>query len=72
MTIDRKPGPHTHRQPETRAAQVRDVAGPSEEDIHREHRAALEATLFHEGGAAPSEVVLELERGSLRVRRGER
>ena len=40
--------------------------GPSEEESHREHRAALEATLFHDP-ASPDEVVLELDSGLLRL-----
>lgn len=42
-------------------------AGPSEPESHTEHQAALDATVF--GGAAdPSEIVLELDGGELRVR----
>jgi hypothetical protein len=40
----------------------------SEEQIHREHSAALAATLFHDPGSR-DEVVLELESGSLRLLR---
>ena len=46
---------------------IREATGPSEEEIHREHRAALEATLFR--GAGPhDELILELDRGLLYVR----
>jgi hypothetical protein len=41
--------------------------GPTEEQVHREHAAALEATLFERGGTT-DEVVLELESGRLRLR----
>ncbi|HPG27736.1 MAG: hypothetical protein H6748_09075 [Spirochaetaceae bacterium] len=42
--------------------------GPSERESHSEHRAALDATVFRPSGD-PSELVLELEAGELRVRR---
>ena len=38
----------------------------SEEESHREHRAALEATLFRKR-ASEDEVVLELAEGQLRI-----
>jgi len=40
---------------------------PSEEEIHREHRAALEATLFRDSRSC-DELVFELESGLLRLR----
>lgn len=42
--------------------------GPSEPEIHDEHRAALDATVFQAARDVP-EIVLELEAGELRVRR---
>lgn len=41
--------------------------GPSEPQIHTEHRAALDATLFR-AASDPYELVLELESGQLRVK----
>jgi len=40
----------------------------SEPEVHTEHQAALDATLFRPAGSA-EELVLELEAGKLRVRR---
>jgi hypothetical protein len=42
-------------------------ASPSEREIHTEHLAALDATLFRESARA-EELVLELVAGELRVR----
>lgn len=42
------------------------VCGPTEEQVHLEHRAALEATLFRASHAC-DEVVLELDSGLLRL-----
>ncbi len=41
---------------------------PAEEDVHREHRAALEATLFGRSCGAADELVFEIERGLLLLR----
>lgn len=41
--------------------------GPSERQCHREHQDALEATVFRQP-TDPSELVLELRGGELRVR----
>jgi len=43
-----------------------DGSPPSEQQVHDEHRAALEATLFRSSGE-PDEVVLVLESGLLRL-----
>lgn len=43
-----------------------EVASLSEEQIHREHAAALAATLFHDPSSR-DEVVLELDSGLLRL-----
>ncbi|MFP6641695.1 MAG: hypothetical protein VCC04_15730 [Myxococcota bacterium] len=40
--------------------------GPAEVEIHPEHEAALEATLFQRTGQ-PDELVLELADGQLRI-----
>jgi hypothetical protein len=47
------------------------VSGPTEEQVHLEHRAALEATLFRASQAC-DEVVLELDSGLLRLRATDR
>lgn len=60
-----------HPDPELNAQHDCDAVGPSEVEIHLEHRAALEATLFSASGRC-DEVVLELERGLLRLRASNR
>lgn len=56
------PNPHPFDAPEWTETFHRSL---SEEDSHREHRAALDATVFA-GCAARDEVVFELEDGELR------
>lgn len=43
-------------------------AGPTEPESHREHQAALDATVFRDGGGDTLEIVFELEAGQLRIR----
>lgn len=66
MSTDRRP--RTRLQPRLSAGREH---GPSEEESHREHRAALEATLFHDPTRG-DEVVLELDSGLLRLLTPER
>jgi len=55
--------PPRHR----RALSPSDARWPSEEEVHREHRDALEATLL-EPLAPADELIFELENGQLRLR----
>ncbi len=64
---DRSAGDWSDSVQEFRDGNHDSAAGPSEPQIHIEHQAALDATVFQKA-SDPYELVLELDSGELRIR----